>query len=128
MTTRQPGNGARLRVLVVEDELLIAMYLEDTLAQAGYEVIGPVPQLRPAVDAVRNQPCDAAILDIHLADQPVFPLADMLARRGVPFVFLTGYDAANLPERFRGRPVLVKPCATGVLVATVDALAHPAAA
>jgi DNA-binding response OmpR family regulator len=101
---------ARRRILVVEDEALIAMDLEWTLRQSGCEVVGPVATLGDAVRAVATEhPLDGAILDVNLGRERVFPVADLLADRGVPFLFLTGYEREILPARHRDRATANKP-------------------
>ena len=98
------------RVLVVEDELMIAMLFESILdASSECTVIGPFARVKRALEAARNEPLDAALLDIHLAGEPVFPVADLLAERGVPFAFVTGYSKDVLPPVYRDRPLLQKP-------------------
>jgi CheY-like chemotaxis protein len=98
-----------LRVLVVEDEALIAMDLGAALRGAGCEVVGPVARPDRALGHVDAGAIDAAVLDINLGGETVFAVADALARREVPFVFVTGYDRGALPERLRDRPLLGKP-------------------
>jgi DNA-binding response OmpR family regulator len=98
------------RVLVVEDELMIAMLFESILNDSSEcTVIGPFARVKRALEAARNEPLDAALLDIHLAGEPVFPVADLLAERGVPFAFVTGYAKDVLPPVYRDRPLLQKP-------------------
>jgi CheY-like chemotaxis protein len=97
------------KVLVVEDEYLIASLIEQMLESAGCVVSGPVSRLAEAVEAACNIDCDAALLDINLAGERVFPVADLLSQRGVPFVFLTGYARDTLPAEYAGRPCLCKP-------------------
>ncbi len=99
--------SAKDRVLIVEDEIVVALFLEDMLTEFGYEVAGVVGHLD---DAMSHQPdYDMAVLDVHLNGRPVFDFADTLAARGVPFAFATGYGERGVPERHRGRPVLQKP-------------------
>jgi CheY-like chemotaxis protein len=97
------------RILVVEDEALIAMDLERIVRRAGCEVVGPVGRAEEALRLAAEGRPDAAILDIELSDGDSFAVADALARRRVPFVFVTGSAPAALPERFRGRPLIQKP-------------------
>jgi CheY-like chemotaxis protein len=99
------------RILVIEDEMLIGMLLEDMLADLGYGVAGVVPKLDEALAAVQGDGFDLAILDVHLHGESVFPVAEVLVKRGVPFVFATGYGERGLPDAYRGRPVLQKPFA-----------------
>jgi CheY-like chemotaxis protein len=103
--------AASPRVLIVEDEMLVAMLLEDMLSDEGYEVAGAasnIPQaLKLATD--ENTEFDVAILDVNVAGQPVFAVADALEQRGKPFAFATGYGEGGLPDAWRGRPTLQKP-------------------
>jgi PAS domain S-box-containing protein len=97
------------RVLLVEDEALVALMIQDTLAEFGFEVLGPVGTVSEALAAARERRLDAAVLDINLGDDLVYTVAEILARRGVPFVFVTGYDADSVDARFSDIPVLQKP-------------------
>ena len=97
------------RVLVVEDEYLIRMLLEDMLGDLGYAVAAAVGTIAEAREHAANGDFSAAILDVNLAGQEIFPVADILAERSLPFVFVTGYGERSLPERYRGRPALQKP-------------------
>jgi len=96
------------RILIVEDESLVAMFMEDLLGDLGYTVAGIAARLEAAI-ATPPETYDVAILDVHLAGKPVFPFAEILVQRGVPFVFASGYGEQGLPEAFRGSPVLAKP-------------------
>ena len=108
-TTAPPLAG--LRVLVVEDELMIAALWETVLTEAGCEVVGPFARVRLALQAIAREPAiDAALLDVQLHGETVLPVADALAERGVPFLFATGYGADGAPARYCDRPVLTKPC------------------
>lgn len=98
----------RLRILVVEDEPLVAMLLEDMVADLGYEVIGPALRLEEAEALVEGERPDAAVLDVNLGAHRSYPLALRLAERGVPFAFATGYGSPGL-EWDRDVPVLRKP-------------------
>jgi CheY-like chemotaxis protein len=100
-----------LRVLVVEDEAAISLLLEDMLLDFGCEVIGPAARLAAALDAVERETVDLAILDVNVAGVPIYPVAETLARKGVPFVFSTGYGSAGIKDTYRDRPVLQKPFA-----------------
>jgi CheY-like chemotaxis protein len=111
----------RPRILVVEDSLLIAMEVEDLAAQCRCAVVGPAGSVVAALAAVREEPLDAAILDINLGDELVWPVADALAARDVPFVLATGYSAMDVPDRFRRWPRLTKPLSLEPLC---DALAQ----
>jgi DNA-binding response OmpR family regulator len=97
------------RVLLIEDETLIAMLLEDTLAELGCQVVGPVARVDAARRAIECERFDCALVDIDLHGHPAYPLADLLAARGVPFGFVTGYDTSRLDRGFGDRPILSKP-------------------
>jgi CheY-like chemotaxis protein len=100
----------RARVLVVEDEALVAFALEEMLCDFGYEVVGPAPNVQSALKLVGAEKIDAAILDVNLGGETVDPVAAALAGGGVPFVFTTGYTSASaLPQGFKDRPSLNKP-------------------
>jgi DNA-binding response OmpR family regulator len=96
-------------VLVIEDEMLITMLLEDILEELGCKVAGSAVNVRQAEDLVSTTAADAAILDVNLGGDPVFPIAERLLERGIPFVFASGYGSANLPDRWRAHPTLPKP-------------------
>ena len=99
-----------LHLLLVEDDYLLALGLADSARDLGAEVFGPVAAVDDALALVHQLPeLDAAILDINLRDRPVFPVADALRARGVPFVFSTASDLGALPARFRDVPVCPKP-------------------
>ncbi len=104
------------RVLVVEDEMMIAMLVEDMLAELGCSVVGPAHALEAALDLARTEvEIDAALLDVNLAGEPVFAVADALREKGVPAIFSTGYGDAGLRDVDRGAPVLQKPFRAGDL-------------
>lgn len=105
----KPEAPAGRRVLLVEDEALIAMNVEDMLDTLGYVVVATAAAVEEALAAVEGGGIDAALLDVNLRGRPSFPVADALAARGVPFVFATGYGTGGLREDFRDRPVLQKP-------------------
>jgi len=98
-----------LRVLIVEDEFLLALSLEDDLVSAGCVTIGPFANLADATEATRREDFDLAILDVNLNGEVIYPLADELQSRAKPFVLLTGYGAESLPPHFRHLPRLPKP-------------------
>jgi len=104
-----------LRVLVVEDEMMVSMLIEDMLGELGCTVIGPASRLDEAIALVKESEIDCAVLDVNLGGQPIFPLADLLRERGAPFAFATGYGDAGLRDVDRGSPVLQKPFREGDL-------------
>lgn len=99
-----------LAVFVVEDEALVALNLEDMLMDLGCVVVGPAMRLDRAMHmAEQGLAADVAILDVNLAGEKVFPLAERLVEAGLPVVFATGYGRAGLTEAFHALPVLQKP-------------------
>jgi two-component sensor histidine kinase len=96
-------------VLVVEDEALVAMVVSDALMELGYEVVGPFGRPSDALAAINNGEVHAAVLDINLTGNLVYPVADELASRGIPFVFVSGYGIESVDKRFAHIPVLAKP-------------------
>jgi two-component sensor histidine kinase/DNA-binding response OmpR family regulator len=108
------GNGAARvvsgnRLLLVEDEALTGMMMSDMLTELGFEVIGPFGRVADAMAAVRREDFHAAVLDVNLDGEMVYPVADAVRARGVPFVFVTGYSAEGIDRRFAQVPVLQKP-------------------
>jgi len=110
------------RLLIVEDEYLIRMLLEDMLADLGYEVSAAVGTLDEASALAAGGDFTAAILDVNLDGQEIFPVADILAKRGLPFVFVTGYGERGLPEPYRDHPALQKPFQVEQLKSALDTL------
>jgi CheY-like chemotaxis protein len=113
------------RIFLVEDELLVAMALEATLQDFGAVVIGPIGRVKQAVQVAREDPMDAAVLDVNLAGERVFPVADVLAARRIPFVFYTGYGQEVLPAHYRTRPILSKTSTTNALLSAMNQLFQP---
>jgi CheY-like chemotaxis protein len=97
------------RILVVEDELMIRMLLEDMLGELGYTIAAEAGRMDEALHAAKTAEFDVAILDVNLNGEPIFPVADLLTARGMPFVFATGYGEQGLPPVHRDRPTLKKP-------------------
>jgi len=97
------------RVLLVEDEALVAMMIQEFLSECGRAVVGPIGTAAEALVAARQGDFDGAILDINLGDGMAYPVAEILSARGVPFVFLTGYEADTIDDRFSAVPILQKP-------------------
>lgn len=95
-------------VLMVEDEVFIAMVLEDLLSDAGYEIHG-VTSLAEGLRVSQTGGFDAAILDVNLGRDLVFPLAEQLREQGVPFVFASGYGKDEIPQEFHNYETLLKP-------------------
>lgn len=110
-----------IKVFVVEDEMTIALLIEDMLADLGCELAELATRLPRALEIAETIEADFAILDINLDGHMSFPVADILDRRGVPFVFATGYGPAGLSEAYRDRPVIKKPFDLKTLDAAIRA-------
>jgi CheY-like chemotaxis protein len=109
-------------VLVVEDEPLIAMLLVDLLDELGCTVAAQASSLAEGLDRANDTAFDAAILDVNLRGQPVWPLADALQEKGIRFVLATGYDGRQTQRLYPGAAVLAKPYALQTLRQSLDAL------
>ena len=120
MTDRAKLDG--LKVLVVEDEMMVSMLIEDMLTDLGCTVVGPAARLDEAMDLARDSEIDCAVLDVNLGGQPIFPLADLLREKGAPFAFATGYGDAGLRDVDKGSPVLQKPFREGDLARVLGEL------
>lgn len=99
----------KARVLVVEDESLVAMMVEDCLIELGYEVAAVAANVDAALAALQGGGIDRAMLDVNLGGTPSFPIAEALEARGIPYMFVTGYDGTAIPPNFRARHGLQKP-------------------
>lgn len=108
-----------LRVLVVEDESLVALHLEDLLTEMGHQVIGPATRISEALDHARSSDMDFAVLDVNLAGTPSFPVADILRKRGIPFIFATGYGSDGLVDGYRHEMAVRKPFEPGELASAI---------
>jgi CheY-like chemotaxis protein len=115
-TDLNPGIGhcpdlrtAAPRLLVVEDEMTVAMLIEDMANELSYEISAVVPRLEDAMRLADSDDFDIAMLDVHLNGKTVFPFAEVLDRRGVPYLFATAYGGRGIPEKFRDHLVLEKP-------------------
>jgi DNA-binding NtrC family response regulator len=112
-----------LRILVVEDEYLIAQDMAHEIREMGGEVIGPVPNVDRAMDAIEAETgISAALLDINLGGESVYPIADALVARGVPVIFATGYDDDAIPARYGHLDRCQKPVTRNMLRASLDRL------
>lgn len=108
------------RILIVEDEPLIALLLGHTLQRGGYLVAETADSLDAALDAAARSDCDAAIFDINLRGRMSYPAAEALARRGIPFIFVTGYASQDVPPALRHAPVVPKPYRPDQLFAALN--------
>ena len=110
------------RILIVEDEPLVAMMVEEMLRELDCSVVGPAGELAKALDLAGRAEFDAALLDLALRGMPSFPLADLLQANGKPFAFMTGRSAADLAPAYRGIPRLEKPFDLPELQSIIDSL------
>lgn len=110
-----------LKLLLVEDNFLVAEYMRDILIRYGCNVVGPAPRVEKALELMEgDNALDGAMLDINLQGELCFPIARALAARGVPFLFLTGYEADSvIPGEFGNAPVVPKPVDEPRLMATI---------
>jgi CheY-like chemotaxis protein len=97
------------RILLAEDEVLVGMMVHEMLTGFGFSVVGPMTDIDAAIKAVQTEAIDGAVLDVNLGGDLIYPVADMLMERGVPFVFVTGYDDDSIDERYVDVPILRKP-------------------
>jgi CheY-like chemotaxis protein len=104
---RVAGNSRR--VLIVEDETLVAMMLEEMLVELNCTVLGPAGDLAEATALAEKAEFDLALLDVSLRRTPSFPVAEILQKRGIPFAFMTGYGAQDFPAAYQQLPRLSKP-------------------
>ena len=117
----QPAQASgRRRVLVVEDEPLIAMDIAHTLAEAGYDVIGPANSVTAALALIARSGCDAAVLDVNLGAETAELVVRELIRRGTPFIATSGYTREQQPELMRTAPLLGKPVKHELLIAEIE--------
>ncbi len=110
------------RILVVEDEPLIAFMLKDWLSELGCDTLGPADCVKTALDIIRQTEIEGAILDVSLGGEDCFSVADVLREKGVPFAFVTGHDAKAVAPRFEGELVLQKPFVFSSVQSTVSKL------
>lgn len=113
------------RILIVEDEVLVAMHLEDLLTDMGHEIVGPATRLDQAMELARKSEIDAAVLDVNVAGRKSFPVADILRQRGIPFMFATGYGAEGFVDGYRNEPTLSKPYDPQELIRAIAAMFPP---
>jgi CheY-like chemotaxis protein len=111
-TPSQPAAKAGLagkRILVVEDSPVVAPFTADVLGELGCEVVGPAPNMAAARELIDAAQLDAALMDVHIRGERVFPLCDLLDSKQVPFILTSGYADWQMPEKLRKRPRLQKP-------------------
>ncbi len=115
------------RVLIVEDELMIRMLLDGMLTDLGYTVVAEAGRVDEALAVAQKAEFDVAILDVNLNGQPITPVAEALVRRGLPFVFATGYGQRGVPDAFRNNVTLQKPFQMEALERAIEAVVPKAA-
>jgi DNA-binding response OmpR family regulator len=109
-------------ILIVEDEMLVAMDIEATFLDASWDVVGPVPNVTQALSAIAEKCPDAVCLDMNLNGVPSTPIARVLQERGIPFVVVTGYSAESVPDAaYEGARIVRKPFTPAELVTAVKA-------
>jgi DNA-binding NtrC family response regulator len=116
------NQNAGRRILIVEDEMLIALMIEDVVRDSGGEIVGPAATLEKALKFAEEEQFDAAILDVTIRGGKVFPVAEALLARGIPFAFASGYGDWALPEALRDKPRLTKPFTAAALEEQVRSL------
>jgi CheY-like chemotaxis protein len=97
------------KVLVVEDEMMIAMLIEDMLDEFGCRLVGPATSVQRALELIAKEQVEAAVLDLNLDGQDTYAIADALQQKNIPFIFATGYGSAGVRAEFVTRPILQKP-------------------
>jgi CheY-like chemotaxis protein len=117
-----PPQKRRVRILIVDDEPIIAMDLESLILEAGYEIGGVTGKLEKALSIVEAGKCDAAILDTNLGGVSASPIAVALTARGLPFLVMSGYSADQQPEAMRAAPCLQKPTNSAQLIEALGRL------
>lgn len=103
------ASAKRCRILLVEDDLMVAMLLEDMLSDLGHEVVATVSKIETASEFIENGSFDAAVLDLDLNGVDTYSLAEALKRQNIPFIFATGYAETDLKREWKQTPVLPKP-------------------
>ncbi len=110
------------RILIVEDEPLIALGIEDGLVDAGFEIVGVTGKLDNALSLIQHDACDAAIVDANLAGVSASPIAVALAARNLPFIILSGYSKEQMQGAFPRALFLSKPCRTELLIEKLNSI------
>jgi CheY-like chemotaxis protein len=114
--------GRRPCVLIVEDDVLLGMAIGLCVQDAGYEVAGLARSVEAALETLSHETVDAALLDVNLQGELVYPVANALAERGVPFVFVTAHPPRDIPEKHRHRPVVPKPYYDAAICAALESV------
>jgi DNA-binding response OmpR family regulator len=114
--------GRHARILIVEDEPMIALTLEDLLVEHGFEIAGVVGKLEKALGLIASGACDAAIIDANLAGVSASPAATALAARGLPFMVMSGYSPEQLRASFPGALIIQKPSRPDHIIQALSAM------
>jgi CheY-like chemotaxis protein len=114
--------GRRPCVLIVEDDVLLGTAIGLCVQDAGYEVAGLARSVEAALETLSHETVDAALLDVNLQGELVYPVANALAERGVPFVFVTAHPPRDIPEKHRHRPVVPKPYYDAAICAALESV------
>jgi CheY-like chemotaxis protein len=117
VAVRPPGDS---RLLLVEDELMVGLFMQDLLKTIGYRSTEPIGRLSEAIAAATNERFEGAILDMNLNGEIIYPLAELLTEQSVPFVFVTGYAPRSVDPRFIQVPILQKPILQDELAGTLQ--------
>jgi DNA-binding response OmpR family regulator len=118
----RPANAPRMRILIIEDEPMLALDLQDFLEDAGFEVVGIASRLEKALSMIETTTIDAAIVDANLAEVSSSPAAVALAERNTPFILLSGYSMIQQAGVFPPAPFIQKPCRPEQLIAALNAI------
>jgi len=124
-----PGHGkppvrpAGRRVLIVEDEAVIAGLIETILGEAGYSIVGPVATLERALATIERERFDAALLDIRINGHDAYAVADVLMKRRIPFIFVSGFTRKQMPAGYRHCAYIAKPFAPDAILALLEEVA-----
>src|SRR5215472_17965196 len=122
----EPGHGkprvrrAGRRVLIVEDEAMIAGLIQSILSAAGWSVVGPVATLERALETIERGRLDAALLDVRVNGHDAFAVADVLMKRNVPFIFVSGFTRKQMPPRYRDCAYITKPFTPDAILALLE--------
>ena len=113
------------RILIVEDSPVVAPFTAELLDDLGCQVAGVAPNMASARELIENEAFDAALMDVHIRGERVFPLCDLLAERNIPFIFTSGYADWEMPDEWTSRPRLQKPYTIGQVREALEALVVP---
>ncbi|WP_244406163.1 response regulator [Methylocella silvestris] len=108
--------------MIVEDEPFVALSLVDTLSELGFDIAACVADVRGALEVIRREHLDGALLDVRLGSERIDPVAEMLDQRACPFIFTTGLGQADIPPEYANRAILQKPFGTAALVSMLDSV------